>query len=113
MGNLEVAYLTQAKGWHAPLRASTSVGTSSAHLHSKLTVGPLRPRPGRSSHDSGGVEKRLDFQGEAPTSPPDTPTVAGVVPNVGAAPAPPITKPGASADAADRNADHLAAQDAQ
>ncbi|CAB3252759.1 unnamed protein product [Arctia plantaginis] len=59
MGNLEVAYLTQAKGWHAPLRGLNLC--------------------------CGSDEKKPDFQGEAPTSPPDAPIAPGGVVNVGAA----------------------------
>ncbi|CAB3262180.1 unnamed protein product [Arctia plantaginis] len=115
VSNLEVAYLTQGKGWHAPLRASTSVGTSTAHLHSRLTIGSLRARPGKSGQSGTDKTNPSDFQGVAPTSSPDVPTAPGRrgVVNVGAALTLPTTKPGASAEAAERNADHLAAQDAQ
>ncbi|CAB3253773.1 unnamed protein product [Arctia plantaginis] len=113
VSNLEVAYLTQGKGWHAPLRASTSVGTSTAHLHSRLTIGSLRARPGKGRQSGNGGPDKSDFQGVAPTSSPDAPTAPGGVANVGAALTPPTTKPGASVEAAERNADHLAAQDAQ
>ncbi|CAB3228065.1 unnamed protein product [Arctia plantaginis] len=113
VSNLEVAYLTQGKGWHAPLRASTSVGTSTAHLHSRLTIGSLRARPGKSGQGAPDGTEPAGFRDEAPTLSPDVPTAPGGVANVGAAPAPPTTKPGASAEAAERNADHVAAQDSQ
>ncbi|CAB3229485.1 unnamed protein product [Arctia plantaginis] len=69
VSNLEVAYLTQGKGWHAPLRASTSVGTSTAHLHSRLTIGPLRARPGKAGQGGAAGPDTKDFQDAAPTSP--------------------------------------------
>ncbi|CAB3241810.1 unnamed protein product [Arctia plantaginis] len=92
--------------------ASTSVGTSTAHLHSRLTIGSLRARPGKGGQSGPDATDPSGFQGVAPTSSPDVPTAPGGVVNVGAALTPPTTKPGASVEMAERNADHVAAQDA-
>lgn len=100
--------MTQVKAWHAPHKTTVAAGVGPSYLYAPLGMdGEVGARKPGDQH-----RPSADFREDGPsTSSQDVAHVPSEAKAVAQPPAPPTTKPGASAEMAEHNLDHTVAQD--